>query len=387
MKKEYRFVLYIGLLSLFADMTYEGARSITGPYLATLHASGLIVGIVAGLGELIGYCLRIISGYVSDKTGKFWPIAIVGYFINLIAVPLLALTTHWPSAAVLIITERFGKAIRVPPKDVMLSFATKRMGRGWGFGIQGALGHIGSLIGPLAIACWLSADGSFKSSFAFLAIPAAVAFVALLRTRSLYPNPELFETASPEQQTVSTANFPKAFWLYLIAISCVACGYVDFALIAFHFQKAGIIPAAWIPAFYAVAMAVNGISCLLLGKLFDIKGIPVLLYGTGLVAFASPLVFLGNFAGALIGMVLWGMGMGMQMTIMRAQLANLIPTQLRGRGYGILNMAFGLFWFLGSALMGLMYDISIPLLVAFSLVIQLIAIPFFKRSGHVINSK
>src|SRR5450830_1308752 len=66
-----RFVVFLGVVSLFADMTYEGARSVTGPFLAILGASGAAVGIVAGFGELVGYGLRLVSGFIADRTRRY----------------------------------------------------------------------------------------------------------------------------------------------------------------------------------------------------------------------------------------------------------------------------------------------------------------------------
>ena len=111
-----KFIVLLGIVSLFADITYEGARSINGPYLALLGASATTVGIVAGFGELIGYSLRLVSGYISDKTGKYWAITLFGYTLNMLAVPALALAGRWEIAAVLMIMERIGKAIRTPAR-------------------------------------------------------------------------------------------------------------------------------------------------------------------------------------------------------------------------------------------------------------------------------
>ena len=156
-----KFVVLLGVVSLFADMTYEGARSITGPYLAILGASATAVGIVAGFGELIGYALRLVSGYISDRTGKYWTVTLFGYFINLLAVPLLALAGSWEVAAFLMITERMGKAIRNPSRDAMLSHATQSIGRGWGFGLHEAMDQIGAILGPLIVATVLYLNGGF----------------------------------------------------------------------------------------------------------------------------------------------------------------------------------------------------------------------------------
>ncbi|MEK7699337.1 MAG: MFS transporter, partial [Planctomycetota bacterium] len=134
-----RFIVLLGIVSLFADMTYEGARSINGPYLAVLGASATTVGIIAGLGELIGHSLRLVSGYITDRIGRYWAITLFGYAINMIAVPAIALAGRWEIAAILMVTERIGKAIRTPARDAMLSHATREIGRGKGFGLHEAL--------------------------------------------------------------------------------------------------------------------------------------------------------------------------------------------------------------------------------------------------------
>lgn len=369
-----RFVVLIGVVSLFADMTYEGARSITGPYLAVLGASGTIVGIVAGFGELIGYGLRLVSGYISDRTGRYWTVTLIGYFINMLAVPLLALAGSWPLAAMLMIAERAGKAIRNPPRDAMLSHATKEMGRGWGFGIHEALDQIGAVLGPLFVTAVLYFKGSYQTSFAILLVPALLALSVLLVTRSFYPRPRDLEAILPE---LETKGFPRKFWLYLAAASLVGAGYVDFPLIAYHFQKTSVASDNWIPVFYAVAMGVDALAALIFGYLFDRIGISVLIIVAFISAFFAPLVLLGGFYFALIGMGLWGVGMGAQESIMRAAIAEMVPANRRASAYGIFNAGYGLFWFVGSAIMGVLYDLSLPALIGFSVVTQLASVPLF----------
>jgi len=239
-----KFVVLLGVVSLFADMTYEGARSTTGPYLAILGASGTIVGIVAGFGELVGYCLRLVSGYISDKTGKYWTITLLGYGINLLAVPLLALAGRWEIAALLMIAERMGKAIRTPARDAMLSHATAKMGRGWGFGLHEAMDQIGAMLGPLIVAGVLYFKGGYQISFAILLIPALLALSVLAVARLLYPRPHVFEVGSVQ---LESKVFPKVFWIYLAAVAFIAAGYVDFPLIAYHFKRVSIVSDPDIP--------------------------------------------------------------------------------------------------------------------------------------------
>jgi MFS family permease len=362
------------VVSLFADMTYEAARSITGPYLALLGASGTIVGVVAGFGELIGYALRLVSGIVADKTGKYWSITIVGYAINLVAVPLLALAGHWGLAAFFIIAERMGKAIRTPARDAMLSHATTEMGRGWGFGLHEALDQIGAMLGPLIVATVLYFHGSYQTGFAVLAIPAVLALSVLIAARILYPKPRDLEMGVTMP---GTHSFPRTFRLYLAGATFVAAGYVDFPLIAYHFGKVSTLPEVWIPIFYAMAMGVDALAALTFGRLFDRTGIPILILAVLISSPFALLVFQGGFSAALGGMILWGIGMGAQESIMRAGVAEMVAPDRRASAYGVFSMGFGLFWFVGSAMMGWFYDVSIPLLVAFSVATQLLAIPLF----------
>lgn len=367
-----KFVVLLGVVSLFADMTYEGARSISGQYLAILGASGFVVGVVAGLGELIGYGFRLISGYVSDRTGRYWLITFIGYTLNLLAVPLLALAGNWPLAASLMILERFGKAIRNPSRDAMLSYATKEIGRGWGFGLHEAMDQIGAILGPLIVSCVLYFQGSYQMSFGILLIPAACALGVLVSARMLYPRPQDLEVENP---SLKSEKFSKKYWLYIASLCCVAAGYVDFPLIAFHFKKAQVMSDAWMPIIFSIAMGADGIAALAFGRLYDAKGFSVLIFATAIASLFAPLVFWDNFYLALIGMILWGIGLGSQESIMRAVVANLVQMNKRGTAYGILNIWFGVFWFLGSALMGFLYDVSLISLIIFSLGIQLAAIP------------
>lgn len=379
-----KFVVLLGVVSLFADMTYEAARSITGPYLAVLGASAAVVGIVAGFGELVGYALRLVSGYLADRTGKYWTITILGYVINMAAVPALALAGRWELAAFLIIAERVGKAIRTPARDAMLSHAAAQMGRGWGFGLHEAMDQIGALIGPLIVVAVLHFRGSYQAGFAVLAVPAALALGVLTVTRIRFPHPRHLEVGVP---VLAATGFPRVFWIYLAAVSLVAAGYADFPLIAYHFAKTAAVPDIWIPFFYAIAMGVDALAALLFGRLFDRRGFPVLMAAALLSSLFAPFVFLGGFYAALAGMVLWGIGMGAQESIMRAAVAGMVPANKRGSAYGVFNAGFGVFWFLGSAAMGWLYDVSIPVLIAFSVGTQLASVPLLFMAGRFRASK
>jgi MFS family permease len=374
-----RFVLLMGVVSLFADMTYEGARSIVGPFMALLGASGTAVGFASGFGELCGHLLRLPSGYWSDRTRRYWAITIAGYAVNMAAVPLLALADRWEAAAALMIAERMGKAIRTPARDAMLSHAASRVGRGWAFGVHEALDQVGAMAGPLIAAAVLYAKADYRSSFAILIIPAALTIGVLLAARGLYPRPKDLESVTPGLQP---AGLSRAFWLYLAAMALNAAGTADFALIGYHFQIRAAVPPDWIPVFYSIAMGVDAVAALVCGRLFDRAGISILMGSVFIAAWFAPLVFQGGFYAGMAGMALWGVGMGAQESIMRAAVAGMVAAEKRGTAYGIFNTAYGAFWFLGSALMGWLYDFSIAALIGFSVLTQLAALPLLFRVGR-----
>jgi MFS family permease len=370
-----RFVIMLGIVSLFADMTYEGARSITGPYLLLLGASGTVVGFVAGFGELVGYAIRLLSGYLADRLKKYWAITILGYVVNLLAVPLLAIAGQWQFAVVLMILERTGKAIRTPARDAMLSHATEATGRGWGFGLHEAMDQAGATIGPLVVAGVLYLRHDYKLAFAILLVPALFSIATLLVARAQYPRPSELEIRTPPP--MQGRGLPRRFWIYVAAASLVAAGFTDYPLIAFHLQKEGIIAATTIPILYALAMLIDAGAALVFGRLFDRVGIPALALATLLSAFFAPLAFFGGRTAVVIGIVLWGIGLGSQESIMRAAIAEMVGADRRATAYGILNTAYGVCWFLGSLALGVLYDHTIKGLVAFSIICQLVAIPLF----------
>jgi MFS family permease len=375
-----RFVLLIGTLSIFADFTYEGSRSILGPFLASLAASGAVVGVVTGFGELMGYALRLGSGRLADVTGRYWPITIFGYVVQMSSVPALSLVGGWPAAAILIILERVGRAIRNPPRDVMLSHAGKRLGGyGWVFGLHEAMDQFGAMLGPLAVAVVLAREHDYHLAFAVLAVPAAINLALVVLARLLYPRPQDLEAAP---QVVSTSGLPRVFWIYLAGAALVAAGFADYPLIAYHWSRAGTVRGDWIAVFYAVAMAVSGAGSLVFGRLFDRFGFAALIALTLISALFAPLVFLGGFWAALVGAAAWGLGMGAHESMIPAAVAPMVPAERRASAFGLFTAGYGVFWFLGSAAIGILYDLSVPAVVAFCVAAEIAAVPLFIRVGR-----
>ena len=366
-----RFILLFGLVNLFADMTYEGARSIIGIYMAQLGASALATSAVAGFGELLGYTLRLVSGRWADRSRLYWPTTLLGYAVQMVAVPLLGLVGSWPHAAVLILAERTGRATRTPPRDVMLSEAGQHMGRGWAFGVNEALDQTGAVIGPLAIAVILFWYRDAHPAFFLLGVPAAITLALVFGLSAAYPKAG---RGAPKPATADGHRYPQAFWWYLGAVSLVAFGFADYSLIAYHFTKAQVVPHPWIPLFYAFAMGAGGLGSLALGKLFDRHGLIVLVPLTAITAAYAPLAFSGGFDLALGGALLWGVGVGAHESVMQAAVAQMVPQHRLGSAYGFFGAAFGVAWFAGSAAMGALYDVSIQAAVIMAVVAELLAV-------------
>jgi MFS family permease len=371
-KRILRFVAIMGIVNLFADMTYEGARGVVGAFLGHLGASGAIIGAAAGGGELAGYAIRSVSGAIADRTGRYWLNAWVGYAINVLCVPALALAGSWPAAVGLMIGERVGRGIRKPVIASVLSEAGHEIGRGWVFGLNEALDQIGATVGPLIVAFAIARSG-FRSGFGILIVPALLTLGFLLAAttagRGIAPS-EL------DQQEPAVRDWP-AFRRYAIGGALVAAGYVDFALIAFRFARDHVVGVAAISLWFAVAMAVAALAAPILGRLFDRVGKIVVGPAIAITAVATPLAFLGTGAFAEAGIALWGVGTAVQDALLLALLSGVIARGRRATTFGLYDLILGIAWFAGSAVSGILLDHSVLALVIFSTLLQLLAIPFF----------
>lgn len=367
-----KFILCLGVVSFFADMTYEGAHSIVGPFLKHLHGTALEVAFVAGVGEMLAASLRLFTGKLADRTRAYWTLAIAGYAVNLIVVPAMALAGSWSSAAWLVVAERCGKALRGPARDVLLSEATAEVGHGWGFGIHAAFDQAGALAGPLLIVGAVAHYGDFGPAFLWLAAPAAGAIAALLVARFLHP------TRGENAPRRVDQPLPRVFWHYSLAAGLLATGFVDFAVLSFHIETTGLVKPASIPLLYAGAMAMNGITALIFGKLYDRIGITSLAIGMVISALALPLGFLGGTSALIAGVGCWGTGLGAQDACLRSGISQVVSMNKRGSAFGYFNGIYGVMWFLGSLVMGFCYDKgALTALVAFGIAAQLAGAAIF----------
>ena len=397
------FIILFGIVSLFSDMTHEGASSIRGAYLSLLGASAATIGFISGLGELVGYSMRYVFGKLTDKSKQYWPMTIAGYVLDIIAVPALALVGEhgWIAACVLLVIQRMGKAIKKPAKDTIMSFAASQEGVGKSFGIQEVLDQIGAFIGPvlLYLVMLFKTEGTtfeiYSTCFAVLAIPGAITLILLIVTRCKFPNPEHFE---PEPKEYVPFKKKKEFILYIAGISLFAFGFIDYSIIIMHVSRtyshlasglsetSALVSTGSLPLLYAGAMLVDAVAALFFGMMYDKNGVKALVWSTVISAPFAVFVFaFDSVPMLLIGVALWGVGMGAQESILKAAVTSMVPKASRATGYGVFECSFGAFWFLGSWLMGVLYDVSIPAMIAVSVIAQLAAIPLYIGSSKLMK--
>ncbi|HKU02214.1 MAG TPA: MFS transporter [Arthrobacter sp.] len=389
-----RFILAFGIISALMDMVYEGARSVTGPYLGALGASALLVSVVTGAGEAVALVLRLVFGRLADRPGLRWALAIGGYALTAVSVPLLGLTNALWIACLLVLAERLGKAVRSPAKDTMLAEAGSAMGQGKAFALHEALDQVGALLGPLLVGAALALSGSYGPGFLLLAVPGLAAMLILFWLRRRVPDPALFEPADalaagplPDGTgpvpgaagTVSgkAAPMPRQYRLYAAFSSLTMFGYATFGLLSFHLVATGLLPPAMVPVLYAAAMGVDAFAALASGWLFDRVGLKVLLVLPILAAAVPWLGFSNNTALAVAGVLVWGAAMGVQESTMRAGVAGLAPVARRGSAYGMFTACYGLAWLAGSFLIGWLYEYSTLALAVTVTVVQAAAMVIF----------
>ncbi|KAF5090193.1 MFS transporter [Methanoculleus horonobensis] len=365
-----RLILLLGAASLFGSLVSNGARSVTGPYLLLLGGSAAIIGLVAGAGEFIGYALRSATGIYVGRNHRYWKAATAGYSL-LAAIPFLAVAGRWENAAVLIIAERIGKAVRTPARDTILSHATTAVGRGWGFGVHKALDQVGAVAGPLVMAAALAVTGGYAQGFLLLGIPLAGVPIALFLGRSEVPRPGCLEE---EGEGKAEGDDLPGIVPYAAFIFLGMAGFASFPLISFHLKAQSVVPDAAIPLFYAAAMTVSVAVALLVGRIFDRAGTHVLLAIPALSITTAVLAFSPEPAVAVAGSLIWGAGIGIFEPVLRASIAESTTTDRRGRVYGSVTAVFGTAWFVGSAVMGVLYDVSIGHIVAYVVIVEVAAV-------------
>jgi MFS family permease len=376
--RAWRFVAVFGVVSLLADFVYEGARSITGPLLASLGATGLVVGVVTGVGEAAALGLRLVSGPLADRTRRFWAWTIVGYALTVITVPLLGIAGALWVVCALVIAERVGKAVRSPAKDTLLSHAASVTGRGRGFAVHEALDQVGAVIGPLTVAGVLAITGNdYAPALGVLALPGAATLALLVWLRFRVPHPESYEASRtvPDDPAVPRRwALPPKFWLYSGFVAMTMTGFVTFGLLSFHMAARGLLTAAAVPVIYAAAMAADALAALASGWTYDRFGAKTLAALPILSALVALFGFAGNIPMVIVGALMWGAAVGMQESTLRAVVADLVTAPRRASAYGVFAAGLGAASAAGGALIGWLYDISTGTLIVVVVAIQLVAL-------------
>jgi len=344
-----------------------------------------LVGFITGLAEFLGYFIRIISGYLSDKTKSPWIFTILGYGM-LISIPLLSLTGIWQIVSIFIICERIGKAIRSPAKDTILSQATKRIGTGLGFAIHEAMDQIGAFLGPLLFSLLLivgkneNSLSQYQFGFKILWIPFIILMISVIFAYLRFPNPEIFET---QKQQDNQDKLTKQFWLYSIFSFITTLGFTSFVILGYYFKEKNLIKEESIPFFYSIAMIVDAIVALIVGKIYDnlksgLKNEKAGLYLLIIIPLFTLIlpffVFTKNYILIITGIIMWRIVMGTHETIMKSVIADITHLKKRGTGYGIFNSFYGLSMFLGSFILGLLYKININFIIFFIIIIELLSL-------------
>lgn len=398
---EWRVVIWFGLVSLTADMVYEGARSMYGPLLASLGATALVVGLVTGLGEAMALVLRLVFGPLADRSGRYWALTITGYALTAVCVPVLAVTPFLGAAGLavavaLILLERSGKAVRSPSKSTLLAQAARAVGRGKGFGVQKAMDQVGAFTGPLLVAAVVAATGVIWPGMLVLAVPGIAAMVILLVLRARTREGAVFDglpgarTAAADGSQPSGIRhrgpaggwladalgreLPTQFFRFAVAASLTTGGLVTFGIIGYHLATDRVVPVAGVPLMYALAMAVGAVSALVVGWVYDRSGAHVLLVVPILVAAVPPLTLSDSTSIVVAGVVVWGLAAGVQDSAVKALVAELVPAPRRATAYGVFAGIQGAFAVVGGVVIGWLYDVSLPALVATVGATQLLAL-------------
>ncbi|NLT17772.1 MAG: MFS transporter [Clostridiales bacterium] len=389
------FLLFLGFVSFFSDFTHEGARSMYGQYLGLLGVSAFYISFTSGLGEFIGHAMRLGTGYIADKTGKYWLMMILGYSVNLLAIPLLGFVspTYWQLALVLILLERVGKAIRAPAKSALTSFTSSYLGAGKAFALHEVLDQLGAFLGPLLVFSIISSNSpdikTYQYSFFILGIFALVTIVILIISKIKFPSPKEIDI-SKEKPALKIKNNPN-FILYLVCISFLAIGFVDFPFISFHLSAISVIDIKFIPLIYSIAMGIDAVSALFFGYLYDKKGLVAFIVAVAASILIVPFIFLRDSIFLVFaGIAFWGICMGAQESIFKAIVCRYTNKDHRASAYGVFGGVFGTSWFIGSTIVGLLYEIDTIFPVIFcsgSLFISLISSIVLLRKERLSDSK
>ncbi len=368
--------LLLGLVSLFADIVYEGGRSVSGAYLAEIAAPAIAAALI-GVGEFLGLVFRLISGYIASTRGSprvLWGSTLLGYLLTALSIPVIGLAPAWQLVVLLYIIERLGKGLRAPTRDVILAEVSESIGVGKGFGIHELLDQLGAFMGPLLFSFLLAFYG-YRVAYLALLVPGVIAVLLVLIAWRLYPTPKSIPST---RGLITLRGYSRRFWLYITATSILALGFMHWSIASYYLKTRGVISDVEIGLVYGLAMLVDALVAIPLGVLFDriglklLLGIPLLLpLYTALVAYAPrELLYLSAIP--------WGIVMCSEESVMRASVAVIVEPSKRPLAYGVFGLVFGLMWALG----GYIYIALLTqpfYMVIYALLTALISLYFYKK--------
>jgi MFS family permease len=375
-KAAYMGILLLGIVSLMGDVVYEGSGGIIPDYLKFLGASGVVAGLVVGFGEFLGNAMRLFSGFLADTTRAYWLFIFLGYGL-IVSVPLLGVSATIEIAIILILLERFGKALRAPSRDAVLSIVSKDVGAGKAFGIHEFLDQVGAILGPLLVATLMfSTKNNYSYTFSFLFLPFLILLAVLAYTYKRIGSKTVVEPSKAEGKK---ERLPKFFYIYTLAVLANTIGLMSAKLILFRASEL-LNPQGlqWIvPLMYLLIQGVDAPTALVAGYAYDKFGIKVLVLPFTLSIFPALFAMSNNELPTLIvASVFSGLVLGMQESIYRAAVSGLTPVSLRGTAYGLFNVVYGFGELISGGIFGLFIDLKISLIAVmfYAVAFQIVAI-------------
>jgi len=374
-RKAYVAIMLMGVVSMLGDIVYESGRGIAPDYLYFLGASALFVGLTSGIGELVGYGIRLVSGPLADRSRAYWLFIFLGYGL-ILAIPMMGLTNSIWLVAALVIAERLGKALRSPSRDAVVSVVSKGMGSGKAFGLHEFIDQIGAVAGPafLGLMMMWTANNfslSLQSLFPFYLLMMAVLYLTYRRIRGTVEEIR-------RQSTTTNEKLSKGFWMYSGAVLMNTVGLMPIALILFNgakmLESGGQL---WlVPFLYVVVQLVDAPMALVSGWIYDKVGIKFLAIPFALSVLPLAFQSLVGLPGVILACISYGLVLGMQESTYRAAVTDIVPLGRKGSAYGFFNVMLGAGTFVSGITFGYMLDASVSplLMLGFVVVAQIIAI-------------
>lgn len=353
-----RGVWVLGFVSLLMDISSEMIHSLLPLFLVgTLGVSVLAVGLIEGLAESTALITKVFSGALSDYLGRRKGLAVLGYALGALTKPVFALASSVGMVVAARFIDRVGKGIRGAPRDALLADITPPAIRGAAFGLRQSLDTVGAFAGPLlATGLMLAWANDFRAVFWVAVLPGVLA-VGLLLLGVQEPERDRSRAAVNPIRREALARLGPAYWWVVVVGGVFTLARFSEAFLVLRASQLGV-PTAWVPLVMVAMSGVYAATAYPFGKLSDrlshrsllAAGLGVLIVADTVLALASSWLALG------LGVVLWGVHMGMTQGLLAAMVADTAPADLRGTAYGFFNLLSGLAMLVSSALAGWLWS-------------------------------